>query len=161
MSDLSRGDFEDFLYREARLLDERKLGEWLLLFSEQAKYEVPSPGSDRDIDSATTLFLIADNYAALEFRVERSLAPDNHADFPESATSRLISNVEILRSQDGMADVSCAFITTQASSRDIWHFTGRHFYTFDCTGTEPKILLKRTYIAQKHLRPQGRLSIIL
>ena len=39
-SDL-RARIEEFLYREAELLDERRFNEWLELFAEDASYVVP------------------------------------------------------------------------------------------------------------------------
>ena len=41
---LRRLEVEDFLYREAALLDDWKLKEWLDLFSPRARYEVAPTG---------------------------------------------------------------------------------------------------------------------
>ncbi len=44
-----REEVEDFLYEEAALLDEWRLDEWLALFTEEARYVVPTtdlPESD-------------------------------------------------------------------------------------------------------------------
>ena len=46
---ITRAEAEDFLYREAALLDEWRLDEWLALLTEYAHYRVPSndaPGGD-------------------------------------------------------------------------------------------------------------------
>ena len=40
-SGVTRQQVEDFLYAEAALLDAWRLDDWLLLFDEDAKYEVP------------------------------------------------------------------------------------------------------------------------
>ncbi len=161
MPAFTRAEFEDFLYREARLLDQRKFDEWLALFCGDGRYEVPSPGLPSEADPGSSLFLIADNREALEFRVERSLAQDNHTDYPAADTARMISNVEVLSDRDGITEVGCVFQTTQASNREIRSYHGRHFYRFE-NGTErPSILLKKTFIAQPDLRLQGRLSTIV
>ena len=41
MHSLTRSDIEDFLFAEADLLDQWRLPEWLTLFTDDAKYEVP------------------------------------------------------------------------------------------------------------------------
>lgn len=161
MSAITRQLVEEFLYREVRLLDERRFEDWLALFCENGRYEVPSPDLPSDADASSTLFLIADSIEALGFRVERSLALDNHADYPASNTARMISNVEILSELNGIAEVCCVFQTVQASSRETRTFYGRHFYKFEDRAGGFRILLKKTLISQPNLHPQGRLSIIL
>ena len=37
---MTRQEGEDYLYREARLLDERRFEEWLALFTDDARYVV-------------------------------------------------------------------------------------------------------------------------
>jgi hypothetical protein len=39
---VSRSEVEDFLYAEAALLDTWSLDDWLLMYEEDAKYEVPA-----------------------------------------------------------------------------------------------------------------------
>jgi len=70
---LLRLTVEDFLYREAALLDAWKLKEWLGLFAPDARYEV-APTGDAEagtLSSAESLFLIADDRERLEQRVIR------------------------------------------------------------------------------------------
>ena len=42
MADKLRRDVEQFLYREARLLDERRFHEWLELFTDDVRYWMAS-----------------------------------------------------------------------------------------------------------------------
>jgi p-cumate 2,3-dioxygenase subunit beta len=58
---LLRQRVEEFLYAEAALLDAWVLDDWLLLFDEDAKYEVPCNDAP-DGDPARDLMLIDDNY---------------------------------------------------------------------------------------------------
>ena len=53
-----RPEVEDFLYKEAALLDEWRLDEWLGLLTEDAIYEVPPTDVPRRF--AKHLFIIAD-----------------------------------------------------------------------------------------------------
>ena len=60
-ANISRIDIEEFLYREAALLDAWKLEEWLALFTEDAHYFVPTVGTATDVQPDNTLFYIADD----------------------------------------------------------------------------------------------------
>ncbi len=88
-------------YREAALLDEWRLEEWLTLLTEDASYYVP-PNDKPDADHRTTLFTIADDSARLKERVKRVMDPNCHAEHPHSRTRRMIGNVRITGS-DGDA----------------------------------------------------------
>ena len=87
-------EVEDFIAREAALLDEWRLDEWLTLFTDDARYTVPStdmPGGD----PKETLGIINDDIARLRGRVERLKSRHAHREFPWSRTRRFITNVRI------------------------------------------------------------------
>ena len=85
-------DVEQFLFEEAELLDQWRLHEWLDLFAPDGHYEVPA--TDRpDGDPTRDLFLIHDDRFLLEQRVNSLLTRAAHAEYPHSATRRMISNV--------------------------------------------------------------------
>ena len=54
---------EDFVYREAALLDDWNLKDWLALFGPTARYEVAPTGDPEagTLSSAESLFLVADD----------------------------------------------------------------------------------------------------
>jgi benzoate/toluate 1,2-dioxygenase beta subunit len=82
---------ERFLVHEAWLLDDGKFDEWLALFTEDARYWVPSePGQD---DPLTTVSLMYDDRRLLETRVRRLASPRLYSQEPRSRTSRIVSNV--------------------------------------------------------------------
>src|SRR3954470_16597876 len=95
MKPVGREEVEDFLYREAALLDAWKLDEWLELLAEDATYRIPS--NDRpDSDPKSALFTIADDIRRIRARVARLKDPHAHAESPRSRTRRIISNVRII-----------------------------------------------------------------
>src|ERR687894_379022 len=49
---LTRQDAEDFLYREAALLDEGRLDEWLALFTDDGLYRLPVASGDDELEPA-------------------------------------------------------------------------------------------------------------
>ena len=89
----SRADIEDFLYREARLLDTGRFEDWHELFTPDALYWVPA-GRD-DIDPARHLSIIHDDMKALSLRIRRLRSGHAYAQDPASKVHRLVSNVEV------------------------------------------------------------------
>lgn len=106
-------DIEQFLYMEARLLDERKYHEWLDLFSEDAKYWMPVMGRryqaaskavaivngrDHDEDEFSKsgeLAIFDETKASLASRISRLDTGMAWAEDPPSSTCRVVSNVEV------------------------------------------------------------------
>jgi len=68
---ITRDEIATFLYDEADLLDRWRLPEWLLLFTDDAEYEVPAMDLPADASSADSLFYIADDRTRLGERVKR------------------------------------------------------------------------------------------
>lgn len=104
MSDIR--EVEKFLYHEARLLDDARFDDWLALFTESAWYWVPtSANQDNPLE---TVSIIYDDRRLLETRVRRLGNPNIHAQSPPSRTSRIIGNVVIEASGNGLdgADVA-------------------------------------------------------
>jgi 3-phenylpropionate/cinnamic acid dioxygenase small subunit len=94
-------EIEAFLYREARLLDERQLLDWVELFAEDGEYllyvrekvQRHPRGAER---VAGSQLLFKDDKRFLRIRAERILETQlAHAEKPPSVTRRLISNVEV------------------------------------------------------------------
>lgn len=160
---LSRAQVEDFLYREAQLLDEWKLDEWLALFEEGATYEVPTAGAADEVSSSSNLFYIADDYHRLKHRVLRLTKSSAHAEWPHSLGARAITNVRITEEdvEAKRVKVRCVF-TTYRTKNNITHtFFGHHIYVLKVTDEGIRIASKRTILDMNSLRDQGRVSIIV
>ena len=89
-----RLEVEDFLYREAALLDEWRLDEWLTLFTEDTRYVVPTTDLP-DGDPSENLVFIDDDIVRLRARVVRLNSRHAHREYPWSRTRRFISNVRV------------------------------------------------------------------
>lgn len=99
---------EQFLLYEARLLDDAKFNDWLVLFSADAWYWVPSePNQDNPHD---TVSLIYDDRRLLETRVRRLASPRMYSQEPRSRTSRIVANVTIEDSEGRSATVRSKFV---------------------------------------------------
>jgi benzoate/toluate 1,2-dioxygenase beta subunit len=88
------------LIREAELIDQRRLDEWLALYSEDCTYWVPAaPGQKSGKDQVSHIY---DDRKLLETRVRRLQHAMAHAQMPQSRTVHLITNLR----QDGAAVLS-------------------------------------------------------
>ena len=82
---------EQFLYKEARLLDEQRLEEWLSLFTDDATYWVPLEQGQKD--PYETSSIIHDDRTLLELRVKQIRHPRAHARQPLARTVHQVSNI--------------------------------------------------------------------
>jgi 3-phenylpropionate/cinnamic acid dioxygenase small subunit len=120
---------EQFLYREARLLDERRFHEWLRLFSDDIHYWMAARTNRYPKSSKAIAIFDADRYAdeasdatdefglfdedmeTLKARVARLDTGMAWAEDPPSRTRHLITNIEVSsEAQDGRLTVHCNFI---------------------------------------------------
>jgi benzoate/toluate 1,2-dioxygenase subunit beta len=102
-------DVERFLYREARLLDQGRLEEWLELFSSDAVYWLPA--GNGNIDPTEHVSIIYDTRREMNARVSRLRSGYAHAQDPASRMCRVISNVEIESGgDDGAVVVHCVMV---------------------------------------------------
>ena len=86
-------DIEKFLYREARLLDERRFEEWMNLFADDGYYWVPAaPDQDDPYDCVSIFF---DDRATMKTRLSRLDHPKIHSQKPASRTCHYVSNVAV------------------------------------------------------------------
>jgi p-cumate 2,3-dioxygenase beta subunit len=154
-------DVEAFLFREADLLDDWQLDEWLKLFLPEARYEVPATDAP-DGRPEETLHIIADTMVVLAGRVDRLKSVQAYAENPHSRTRRFITNVRVLDAGDDGVRVSANFMVTRARKGQTDTFIGRYRHVIRPDGeTGFRFLLRRAVLDLDALRPQGRISIIL
>lgn len=161
MNPVNRSDVEDFLFAEADLLDQWRLPEWLTLFTEDAKYEVPCTDLAPDASPDTSLFYIADDRVRLGERVKRLMKRTAHAEFPHSRTSRIVGNVRIRGRTEREIEVSCVFQTLRTKDGTTDLYFGTSNYKLATDGDGLKIREKRCLLGSEGLRPSGRISIVL
>jgi 3-phenylpropionate/cinnamic acid dioxygenase small subunit len=104
----------EFLYREARFADEARYAEWHALWTEDGVYWIPAttdPGASPD----QHISHIYDNRARLDTRVKLLQTGHRYSQEPASPMRRLISNIEVARSEDGELVVESNFILAELS----------------------------------------------
>ena len=161
IANITRSDVEEYLYREAALLDEWRIEEWLALFTDDAVYHVPTIGSAVDVQPDNTLFYIADDRVRLRERVLRLGKKAAHAEWPRSRTVHMVSNVLIDERRDDELLVSAAFAVHRHKTGSADVYVGRYRYRLAVVDGQLMIREKRSMLAMDALRPHGRISILL
>lgn len=82
-----------FLFHEARLLDERRLDEWLALWTPEGRYWVPRIHDQENPFEHVSLFW--EDALLREVRVRRVLHARNWSQQPPTRSSRLVGNITI------------------------------------------------------------------
>lgn len=156
----TRQEVEDLLYREAALLDEWRLEEWLEMLTDDAIYQVP-PTDVPEGDARNTLFIIADDALRIKSRVKQLLGRFAWAENPHSRTRRLISNVRVLGADGDDIMVTTNFAVHRMRYESVDTYVGRYDYKLARIGKELRIRERRAILDNEALRPHGKISFIL
>ena len=153
-------EVEAFLFNEAALLDAWQLDEWLALFSDDARYLVPSTDTP-DGDPRQVLSLIDDDLARLRGRVERLNSRHAHREFPWSRTRRLITNVRVTQVVASEIHATASFLVYRIRAGHVDPLIGHYEYVLRRVENELKIAYRKAVLDLEALRPHGTVSIIL
>nr|WP_295975439.1 aromatic-ring-hydroxylating dioxygenase subunit beta [uncultured Bacillus sp.] len=157
---MTEREIEQFLFREADLLDEWRLEEWLQLFTEDGAYSVPTTDNSEG-DNKNSLFLVADNYRRLSARVKRLSDKWAHSENPRSRTRRFITNVQIKDQSNDKLEITANFIVYRMRYGFTDAYVGKYYYTLVNQNSEWKIQDRKAVLDLEALRPHSRISIIL
>jgi benzoate/toluate 1,2-dioxygenase beta subunit len=148
-------DIRQFLYREARFLDDRDFDRWLDCYHPEAEFWMPAWADDDQLtgDPQREISLIYyANRGGLEDRVFRIRTDRSSAtSLPEPRTGHNITNVEVVEARGAVVDVRFNWFTLYYRYQTIDPYFGTSFYTIDFSGTQPvitkkKVVLKNDYI---------------
>jgi len=135
---------EQFLFAEARLLDERRFEEWAELFTEDGAYWAPTRHDQKSPEEAVSLFF--DDRVTMAARVKRLRHPDVHIQIPISRTTHLVTNIEIdpVPPDDADMRVFAAFMVAEyrENAEPRW-YAGRYEYRLKSFGAGFRIALKK------------------
>ena len=143
-----------FLYKEARLLDERDWDTWLEMYDENCTFWMPAWDDDGELteNPQTEISLIYySRRAGLEDRIFRIRTDRSSATIPDTRTSHNITNVEIVAQNGNEVQVRFNWHTASVRYNHTDQFFGTSFYTLDVASGSPiikkkKIVLKTDYI---------------
>lgn len=152
---ITREAIADFLFREARLLDDRQWDEWLDCYATDASFWMPAWGDDDALtgDPQSEMSLIYyPNRQGLEDRIFRIKTERSGASTPEPRTCHNIANLEILARQGDEVSVRFNWHTLSHRYNTTTGFFGTSFYTLRAGAkmriAAKKVVLKNDYIRQ-------------
>ncbi|WP_430445354.1 MAG: benzoate 1,2-dioxygenase small subunit [Pseudomonas piscis] len=146
----------DFLYREARYLDDKDWDRWLELYARDATFWMPSWDDSDQLteDPQREISLIwYGNRSGLEDRVFRIKTERSSASIPDTRTSHNLSNIELLEQGAGQCQLRFNWHTLSFRYKTVDSYFGSSFYTLDLRGENPliqtkKVILKNDYVRQ-------------
>jgi 3-phenylpropionate/cinnamic acid dioxygenase small subunit len=114
---LALHEVQDFLYREAELLDERRYEEWLDLFTEDARYFMPMrrnvPHDEREREftrEGADVNWFDEGKDTLTRRVKQIRTGIHWAEEPPSRICHMVANVQVLHASDREVGVKSRFL---------------------------------------------------
>lgn len=136
-------ELEQYLYREARFIDEKRWDEWVALFVEDGEYWVPA--SRGQPDPRNHVSLIYERSLLREIRLKRYRHPNAMSLQPEPYSVHIISNVMLdTYDQDtGVCVVNSRFIMLEYRRNEQRTFGGAATHTLEQAGDDWKIRMKK------------------
>jgi p-cumate 2,3-dioxygenase beta subunit len=158
---ITRAEVEDFLYREAALLDEWRLDDWIGLLTADCIYRVP-PNDKPEGSAANTLYIISDDMDRIKARIVRLKSRNAHAEYPHSRTRRLITNVRILDGDEVNATVAANFVIYRFRREEkIREYVGTYNFKLTKIGNDLKLAERIVRLDAMELASLGSVSFIL
>lgn len=155
-------EVQEFLYKEAALLDDRQLEAWLELLTEDIHYWMPLRRTttvkelDREFTRPGDMALFDDDIRTLRLRVQRLGVGRAWAEDPPSRTRRMITNLRILELDGDEILTTCNFQlyrTRLASEEDSW--IGRREDLLRRVGGELKLARRHIFLEQTVILAQN------
>ena len=153
---LSLENIAQFLYREARFLDDEQWDQWLACYAPTASFWMPAWDDDdrltEDPQSEISLIYYPDRQG-LEDRVFRIKTERSSATMPDTRTSHNINNIEVVATDGLEVTVRFNWNTLSFRYKTSYSYFGMSRYEIDFSGPQPQILnkyvvLKNDYINQ-------------
>ena len=136
-----------FIYREARLLDEKRFDEWYELFTEDAYYWVPLvPGQTDPLEHNSLAY---EDKLLLKLRIERLKQPNAFSQKPASRCLHVLQYPEIEKSEPARGEflARTPFIYTETRGDESQRYAAVAWHTLvGSGGGNLRIRLKRVDI---------------
>jgi 3-phenylpropionate/cinnamic acid dioxygenase small subunit len=132
-----------FIYREARLLDEKRFDEWYELFTDDGYYWVPlSPGQT---DPLAHNSLAYEDKLLLKLRIERLKLPTAYSQKPQSRCLHVLQAPEVENTGTGYL-ARTPFIYTETRGDESQRYAATAWHTLAVVDGVLRIRLKRVDI---------------
>jgi 3-phenylpropionate/cinnamic acid dioxygenase small subunit len=135
-------EVEQFLYRQAELLDARQWQDYIDCFAEGGVYWVPADPSHTTWEGMPAIF--AEDRNLMTVRMKRVLHPDAWSQRAEWGTNHVVSNVVIQKlAPNGDLEVRSRFHMLELRRDDVRHFAGAYTHHLRRTNDAYRIALQR------------------
>jgi 3-phenylpropionate/cinnamic acid dioxygenase small subunit len=149
-------EVEQFLYHEARLLDDRRFHDWLDLFTEDVNYWMPTRSNrrtndiDKEVSGPNDLAYFNDDLTMLNARVARLDSGMAWAEDPPSRTQHLITNVQAEETDTpGEYEVTALFMLYRGRlEHEVDLFCGTRYDTLRRVDGNLRIARRKIVLAQ-------------
>jgi 3-phenylpropionate/cinnamic acid dioxygenase small subunit len=136
---------EQFLYRQAELLDGKDWQAWIDLFTPEGVYWMPPEPSHTTWEGMPAIF--AEDRNLMVVRMKRILHPDAWSQRPLWETNHVVSNVVVEKEAKDEVVVRSRFHMLELRRDDVRHFAGRYRHTLKKTAKGLAIKLQRVDMA--------------
>jgi 3-phenylpropionate/cinnamic acid dioxygenase small subunit len=134
-------EIEQFLYRQAELLDDKSWQEWIDLFAPDGIYWMPPEPSHTTWEGMPAIF--AEDRNLMTVRMKRLQHPDAWSQRPLWETNHIVSNVIVEKETEDEIVVRSRFHMLELRRDDVRHFAGRYRHTLQKTGEGYAVKLQR------------------
>ncbi len=134
---------EQFLYRQAEILDQRRWEDWLPLFTEDGHYWMPADEDQTTGEGVPSIFY--EDRFLMDMRIKRISHPRAHSQRPKNKTSHVVSNVVIEQEDETTGEVVARskFYVSEFRNDIVRHFAGAYRHHLKKTDEGFKIKLQR------------------
>jgi 3-phenylpropionate/cinnamic acid dioxygenase small subunit len=139
-------DVVRFIYREARLIDEKRFDDWYELFAEDGYYWVPlTPGQT---DPLAHNSLAYEDKLLLKLRIERLKQPTAYSQKPQSRCLHVLQAPEVEKADAARGEflTRTPFLYTETRGDDSQRYAATAWHTLVRDGGGLRIRLKRVDI---------------
>jgi 3-phenylpropionate/cinnamic acid dioxygenase small subunit len=158
------GEVVEFLYREADLLDSYHFSDWLELFAEDVRYDMPVRTNQFRAagEGFQEMALMDENFVALKTRVKRLETEFAWAETPPSRTRHFVSNVLVAPGERaGELAVKLNFMVTRTRADHGYQmFTGRREDTLRRLSAGAFKIARRRILGDQTVLTNTNLSIL-
>ena len=133
MEQPTREDLVDLVYREARLLDEKRFEEWYALFTDDAFYWVPLTPDQPDGINHTSLAY--EDKLLLKLRIERLKSPRAYSQKPPSRCLHVLQRPEVasmdVDRNEYLVRTAYVYLEARGDDQQVYGCTARHTLTVE------------------------------
>ena len=154
---VDRTAIENFIYREARFMDQHRYDEWEALWADDAIYWVPCDGDDTD--PLHHISIIYADRAGIAARIARLKTGTAWSQEPKSNLRRVVSNIETMEDETGEITVHSNFFIYEVRKRsvDVWHniWAGSSTHRLRPEGDDFKVAYKKVLLVNDGVEMPG------